>query len=159
MRLLPNSASARFPDGLANSSGLVGKNLMFHPHARIAGWFDQMLDPYSGPAELHMEPGTLRDGPRPRVRARLHLGILSRPPRLSQAFLPPHRHGGDLRGPAGGAQQRDPRPVLKDSNGIPAPRITYQLSENSCRILDHAVERGSEIRNGWIADLRCNGSG
>jgi hypothetical protein len=36
--------------------------------------------------------------------------------------------------------------VLKDSNGIPAPRITYRLSENSRRMLDHAVERASEIR-------------
>ena len=33
-RILLNSASARFPDGLANSQGLVGKNLMFHPYAR-----------------------------------------------------------------------------------------------------------------------------
>ncbi len=33
-RLLLNSASRRFPDGLANSSGLVGKNLMFHPYAQ-----------------------------------------------------------------------------------------------------------------------------
>jgi hypothetical protein len=32
-RLLLNSASERFPNGLANSSGLVGKNLMFHPYA------------------------------------------------------------------------------------------------------------------------------
>src|SRR5436309_11435024 len=30
-RLLLNSVSGRFPDGLANSSGLVGKNLMLHP--------------------------------------------------------------------------------------------------------------------------------
>ena len=30
-RLLLNSTSGRFPNGLANSSGLVGKNLMFHP--------------------------------------------------------------------------------------------------------------------------------
>jgi choline dehydrogenase-like flavoprotein len=29
-RLLLNSACARFPDGLANSSGLVGRNLMLH---------------------------------------------------------------------------------------------------------------------------------
>jgi hypothetical protein len=36
--------------------------------------------------------------------------------------------------------------VLKDSNGIPAPRITYRQSENSRRMPDHAVERGSEIR-------------
>jgi hypothetical protein len=38
--------------------------------------------------------------------------------------------------------------VLKDSNGIPAPRITYRLSENSRRMQDHTVERGSEIRRG-----------
>ena len=31
-RLLLNSRSAHFPDGLANRSGLVGKNLMFHPY-------------------------------------------------------------------------------------------------------------------------------
>ena len=30
-RILLNSKSRLFPDGLANSSGLVGKNLMFHP--------------------------------------------------------------------------------------------------------------------------------
>ena len=35
-RLLLNSRSAQFPDGLANPSGLVGKNLMFHPYARSA---------------------------------------------------------------------------------------------------------------------------
>jgi choline dehydrogenase-like flavoprotein len=43
-RILLNSASARFSTGLANSSGLVGKNLMFHPYARIAGYFDETLD-------------------------------------------------------------------------------------------------------------------
>jgi hypothetical protein len=30
---LLNSRSNRFPDGLANRSGLVGRNLMFHPYA------------------------------------------------------------------------------------------------------------------------------
>ena len=42
-RILLNSASAGFPTGLANSSGLVGKNLMFHPYARIAGYFDEKI--------------------------------------------------------------------------------------------------------------------
>ncbi|HEY5129189.1 MAG TPA: GMC family oxidoreductase N-terminal domain-containing protein, partial [Bradyrhizobium sp.] len=32
-RLMLNSVSAKFPNGIANSSGLVGKNLMFHPYA------------------------------------------------------------------------------------------------------------------------------
>ena len=48
-RLLLNSRSARFPDGLANRSGLVGKNLMFHPFASVGGVFEQELDSTAGP--------------------------------------------------------------------------------------------------------------
>ena len=85
----------------------------------------------SRPGQLHLEPGILRDGPLARVRTRLHVRILARPgsgdgcgarhadwapplgrgspPRLSQAVLPPHRHGRDLRGSAGRAQHGDAR--------------------------------------------------
>ena len=48
-RILLNSKSALFPDGLANSSGLVGRNLMFHPYSMIRGIFDDPLDGYRGP--------------------------------------------------------------------------------------------------------------
>ena len=36
-------------------------------------------------------------------------------------------------------------PELKDSNGIPAPKITYTLSDNSAKMLAHAVERATEV--------------
>jgi choline dehydrogenase-like flavoprotein len=39
-RLLLNSKSKLFPDGLANSSGMVGKCLMGHPNVRVVGSFD-----------------------------------------------------------------------------------------------------------------------
>ena len=39
-RLLLNSASARFPAGLANSSGLVGENLMLHPWPLVFGYVE-----------------------------------------------------------------------------------------------------------------------
>ena len=48
-RLLLNSTSNRFPDGLANDSGLVGRNLMFHPVAMVTGFFDEPLDGHMGP--------------------------------------------------------------------------------------------------------------
>src|SRR5262249_46959233 len=48
-RLLLNSRSARFPDGLANSSGLVGRRLMFHPYAMVLGRFPHRLEGYKGP--------------------------------------------------------------------------------------------------------------
>jgi choline dehydrogenase-like flavoprotein len=35
--------------------------------------------------------------------------------------------------------------VLKDGNGIPAPRIDYTLSENSRRMMDFAMARGTDI--------------
>src|SRR5690606_16389728 len=47
-RILLNSASERFPDGLANSSGQVGRNLMFHPYALARGTFADNLHAYRG---------------------------------------------------------------------------------------------------------------
>ena len=49
-RLLLNSKSAKFPDGLANSSGLVGRNLMLHPYSTVTGHFDEPLESWLGPA-------------------------------------------------------------------------------------------------------------
>ncbi len=37
-------------DGLANSSGLVGKNLMMHPNPSAIGVFDEELESWNGPA-------------------------------------------------------------------------------------------------------------
>src|SRR6201996_8691265 len=48
-RLLLNSASSKFPDGLANSSGLVGKNLMLHPWPQVAGYVEDTVDGSRGP--------------------------------------------------------------------------------------------------------------
>jgi len=45
-RLLLASASPRFPDGLANDSGLVGKYLMYNGHSASYGLFDEPLNEY-----------------------------------------------------------------------------------------------------------------
>lgn len=47
-RLLLMSASDRHPDGLANSSGFVGRNLMFNAHAAANGIFEHPLNDYKG---------------------------------------------------------------------------------------------------------------
>jgi len=49
-RLLLLSASAQHPDGLANSSGLVGKNLMLHPNCSVTGFYGEDLESWRGPA-------------------------------------------------------------------------------------------------------------
>ena len=131
-RLLLNSASGRFPNGLANSSGLVGKNLMFHPYAQIYGYVDEAAGQQPGAAAVPVEHGVLRDrsgrdfvrgysyqfgrGMGPVTRGdhqrRRRAPALGRepPPRLPQTGRPSHRPVGDLRGPAGGAQPGDARP-------------------------------------------------
>ncbi len=45
-RLLFLSESSRFPDGLANGSGLVGKNLMFNGSTSTAGMFEHPINAY-----------------------------------------------------------------------------------------------------------------
>lgn len=47
-RLLLMSASSRHPDGLANSSGFVGRNLMHNAHGLANGVFEQPLNDYKG---------------------------------------------------------------------------------------------------------------
>jgi choline dehydrogenase-like flavoprotein len=49
-RVLLLSQSRRFPRGLANSSGLVGRRLMLHPSALSVGYYDEFLPTWRGPA-------------------------------------------------------------------------------------------------------------
>lgn len=48
-RLLLRSTSSAHPNGLANSSGLVGRNLMFHTNVMAWGLFDEQLHVERGP--------------------------------------------------------------------------------------------------------------
>ena len=48
-RLLLNSKSEAFPDGLLNDNGLVGRNLMLHPLAYVEGVFEKDLNSSIGP--------------------------------------------------------------------------------------------------------------
>lgn len=48
-RLLLNSATGAFPDGLANSSGLVGAGLMVHANDGVYGTMDEEIRWYKGP--------------------------------------------------------------------------------------------------------------
>ena len=48
-------------------------------------------------------------------------------------------------------------PVLKDSHGIPAPRIDYTIGENTRRMMEHGIARASDIlRRGGAHNLSCH---
>jgi len=53
-RLLLNSESSRFPNGLANSSGMVGKHLMFNTYFGVHAEFEHPLNEYKGVQNTRM---------------------------------------------------------------------------------------------------------
>ncbi|MCH9671674.1 MAG: GMC family oxidoreductase [Gammaproteobacteria bacterium] len=167
-RLLLNSTSSRFPNGLANRSGLVGKNLMLHPWGRVQGVFDEPLDSNFGPQGccLWSQEFYETDPDRDFVRG-YNLQITRGPGPINTALMGLER--GDI--PWGDGHHKafaqhfgrmvslgvccEDLPelsntvtldeTLTDSHGIPAPKVTYALSENSQRMLQHGLARGTEI--------------
>jgi len=166
-RILLNSVSGRFPNGLANTSGLVGKNLMFHPYSSIRGYFDEPLDGYRGPHigtwsqqfyETDRSRGFVRGYTYQFVRGQgpvltAMTGMASGPIPWGEGHHAAYRQLFDRSAGMVAICEDLPEqhntvtlhPQLKDANGIPAPKITYRLSENSQRMLEHSIARGVEI--------------
>ncbi|MFX6048548.1 hypothetical protein ABTE94_19630, partial [Acinetobacter baumannii] len=46
-------------------------------------------------------------------------------------------------------------PVRKDSHGIPAPKIDYAISENSRKMMENALARGTEFLDAAGATDLC----
>ena len=163
-RLLLNSASARFPNGLANSSGLVGRNLMLHPWPIVSGYVEEALDGGRGPItsmwskqfyETDPARGFVRGytlqfnrgtGPANEAITGAATGRLpwGRDHHRVYRELLDHRVG------IGVACEDLPEehnrvtldPVLKDSNGIPAPK--HRLHDQR----EHASHDGARHRPG-----------
>lgn len=167
-RLLLNSACARFPDGLANRSGLVGRNLMLHPWGFVQGVFKEPLQSRFGPGSCSIlsqefyesDPSrgfvrgytlqiTRSHGPVNTARTGLINGLIPWGAGHHEAFVRRYNQTIGMQvccedlPEAHNSVTLDP--TLTDSNGIPAPKITYRLSENSERMLAHGLARGREV--------------
>jgi choline dehydrogenase-like flavoprotein len=161
-RLLLNSRSKLFPQGLANSSGLVGKNFMLHPFRFLEGVFEQPMDGHEGPFGIPAYSQEFYETDLKRGFVRGYMLMLER------SFGPLHHAwGGFVNKPVpwGASHHRVMRSrfphiirvtVLgedlpspsnrveldleaKDSSGIPAPRVVYTYGENSLKMLEHAA--------------------
>lgn len=167
-RILLNSACDAFPDGLANRSGLVGKNLMFHPVGFVQGVFAERLDSHKGPqgccilSKEFYETDPSRDfvrgynmqitrgsGPFGTAMQGHWNGKIPWGPDHHEAFRRRFDHVASI-----GILCEDlPEehntvtldPDLTDSHGIPAPKISYTVSENSRKMLAHGVARAKEV--------------
>jgi choline dehydrogenase-like flavoprotein len=166
-RLLLLSASNQFPDGLANSSGLVGKYLMPNSAAIAYGVFDEPLNDYKGFAvsrifqdfyELDNRLGIFGGGG---LDARFDLtpigfatqGLPPGTPRWGKAFknalhqnftrtMQIFCHGSSLPVETNSFSLD---PDLKDAWGLPALRMTYQDSANDLKLMEWMKDRAMEI--------------
>ena len=166
-RLLLLSACGRFPSGLANSSGLVGKRLMMHPFGVVVGLFDDDLNSTHGMwgQHLHCLQFYETDASRGFVRgAKWGLQPTGGPVSMTRGYP-----WGDNpiwgSGFHEGIRKRLGRsamwgiiaedlpdeenrvvldPALTDADGIPAPKIIYKMSENSRRLLAFHLARAQE---------------
>ena len=167
-RLLLNSASATCPDGLANSSGLVGKRLMLHPFGTVVGLFDDDLGSTHGLWGQHIHCLEFYETDASRGFARgAKWGLQPTGGPLSMTRGYPWGEANAIWGPDFHRQLRkrlghssmwgiiaedlpEERnrvvldPTLKDANGIPAPKLIYRMSENSHRLLAFHLARAKE---------------
>lgn len=163
-RLLLNSRSIRHPQGLGNSSGLVGRYLMLHPTAMAIGVFDEDLDSWIGPAgqNVHSYEFYETDLSRGFVRGAKWISMPTGGPLVTASLLPGELRGDALldevrRGLGRSVQlvilsedlpEVDNRveldPTLTDAHGIPAPRIVYRRSDNNRAMVRWHLEKAQE---------------
>ncbi len=162
-RLLLMSQSPAHPNGLANSSGLVGKNLMFHPYAMTTGMFrrEDSIRTWQGPLgnmlmsqqfyETDERRGFIRGYTHQAVRSSGPVwtalgGFVSSVPWGESHHLEFARRFGNTTTLAVISEDLPEEhnrvelsSSLQDSSGLPAPKIFYKVSRNTRRILNHGM--------------------
>ncbi|NUQ12921.1 MAG: GMC family oxidoreductase [Gemmatimonadaceae bacterium] len=164
-RLLLMSATSRFPNGLANSSGMVGKHLMFNGNTGGGGEFEHAVNGHKGapvtrivldPYDLH-DRGLYGGGgfdfryPFPPILSALNMppdtpqwgaGYKATIRRVHTRAVACFGHTTSLPVPTNAV---DLDPEAKDSWGLPALRVTFREHESDMRLYQHMHERGLEL--------------
>ena len=157
-RLLLNSASSRYPDGLANSSGLVGKNLMVQANQAVWGLLDREVRSYKGPPSLaitehwnYTDRGKdffggycyMSQGPLPMAWSRVVSGARGLWGERLRAKMQEYNHQVGLKVVGELLPQERNRVTLageKDQYGLPIPRVTYSYCDNDKRLIRHSLD-------------------
>ncbi len=161
-RLLLNSHTNKFPDGLANSSGQVGKNYMRHMTGSVYATFKEPVHMDRGTVmagiiqdEARLDPSRGFVGGFEMETISLHLPFLA-------AFLSPGAWGKDFAwameqytNMAGmwligeDMPQESNRvtlhPTEKDQYGLPIPNVHYDDHANDTAMREYAYKKGREV--------------
>jgi choline dehydrogenase-like flavoprotein len=161
-RLLLNSASAKFPDGLANSSGQVGRNYMRHLTASVYAAFDQPVHMFRGTTMAGIIRDESGNDPARGFVGGYEMETLSLGLPFMAAFLDPGAWGAEFARKmetysnmagmwiVGEDMPRETNrvtldPEEKDKFGMPIPHVHFDDHPNDIAMRSHALNQGRAV--------------
>ena len=161
-RLLLNSASARFPDGLANSSGMVGRHFMRHMTGYVYAEFERPVNMYRGNPTAGVVRDEVRDDPSRGFVGGFYLGACSLGLPFYGGFLDPSAWGREYAGwieaydrTAGMFVQGEDLAMAtnrvtlhateKDGYGLPIPCLHLDNHDNEIAMKNYAYRKSNEL--------------
>lgn len=161
-RLLLNSASEMFPDGLANSSGQVGRNYMRHMTGSIYGVFDKPVKMWRGTTMAGIIQDEARHDPSRGFVGGYELETLSLGLPFMAAFLDPGGWGREFTSALDHYEnmagmwivgedmpQETNRVTLNhevtDQYGLPVANVHFDDHPNDIAMRNHAYKQGQAI--------------
>ncbi|MGY3033890.1 choline dehydrogenase-like flavoprotein [Bradyrhizobium sp. USDA 4354] len=161
-RLLLNSASSMFPDGLANSSGQVGRNYMRHKTGSVYAVFEKSVHMYRGTTMAGIVRDEAVNNPGRGFVGGYEMETLSLGVPFMAAFLKPGALGREFTN----AMESYPRmtgmwlvgedmpqetnrvtldPKVKDKFGLPVASVHFDDHPNDIAMRAHAYKQGAAV--------------
>ncbi len=161
-RLLLNSASSMFPDGLANSSGQVGRNYMRHMTGSVYAVFEKPVHMYRGTTMAGIVRDEARNDPSRGFVGGYEMETLALGVPFMAAFLDPGAWGRSFTSALDGyvnmagmwlvgedMPREDNRitldPAAKDQYGLPVASVHFDDHPNDVAMRAHAYGQGRAL--------------
>jgi choline dehydrogenase-like flavoprotein len=161
-RLLLNSASSMFPDGLANSSGQVGKNYMRHMTGSVYAIFDKPVNMYRGTTMAGIITDESKYDPKRGFVGGYEMETLALGLPFMAAFLDPGAWGREFSTAldsydhmagmwlVGEDMPQETNAVTlhateKDQFGLPVPNVHFDDHANDTAMRNHAYKQGAAV--------------
>jgi choline dehydrogenase-like flavoprotein len=161
-RLLLNSANSSLPDGLANSSGQVGKNYMRHMTGSVYATFDRPVNMYRGTTMAGIITDESVNDPSRGFAGGYELETLALGVPFMAAFLNPGAWGADFTAAmdmydhmagmwiVGEDMPQESNAITlhateKDQFGQPVPNVHFDDHPNDVAMRNHAFRQGAAV--------------
>ena len=161
-RILLNSASSKYPDGLANSSGEVGKNYMRHMTGSVYALFDKPVNFYRGTTMAGIITDESRHDPSRGFVGGYEMETLALGLPFMAAFLDPGGWGREFTTAldaydhmagmwlVGEDMPQESNAIslnsdLKDAHGLPVANVHFDDHPNDIAMRDHAYKQGAAV--------------